>query len=199
MTLHGATDRAKAVALDVWIALDDRDCFLAKERITTAIAQFERPHEVTTRFRTVEFQPGQDSAPAVRPQASTGGQAKPTGTRDAQRLVALAVVMGGPALVSALIERLFVAQFQEQTAIDDPGTLLRLAAEAGLDETWVAAVLAGSSHTDAVRADQAAAAEQGIDTVPCVVADGGAVLAGLATVEEYLSLLRAAAGLSDAD
>lgn len=181
MSPYSATDQPSPIDVDVWIALDDSDCFAAKERIETAIGRFERPHEVTVRFHTLE-----------------PGSVDHVSTFDARRLCALALTMGGPALQSALVERLSVALFREQAQIDDPTTLLRLAAEAGLDERRVASVLAGTGYTEEVHADEATAAEQGITRVPCVVA-GRAMLSGPGMIDEYLTLLREAGGLADFD
>jgi predicted DsbA family dithiol-disulfide isomerase len=114
-------------------------------------------------------------------------------TFDAHRLVALALEMGGLALQGAVVERFFAAHFREGLALDDPEVLQRISAEAGLDERRVSSVLAGKGYTDWVRGDEAMAVERDITTVPYVLANGEAALAGPGSVEAYLSLLRGAA------
>ena len=74
---------------------------------------------------------------------------------DAHRLIALAREMGGPALEDAALERMFSAHFAEGLAIDDHDTLLRCAAEAGMDERRVGSVLADDTYGDVVREDEA--------------------------------------------
>ena len=109
--------------------------------------------------------------------------------------MALAARLGGWELAQAAVERFFAAHFQQGLALDDHGVLVRIAAEAGLDEQRVAAALAGDVHADAVRADETAARARGIGGVPYVLADGRVALEGAQPVEVYLRLLRQAGGV----
>ena len=67
--------------------------------------------------------------------------------------------------------------------------LQRLAAEAGLDEHRVSEVLASSDLAERVAADAEAARTAGITRTPHLVHPDGQ-LAGPATQEEYLALIR---------
>jgi predicted DsbA family dithiol-disulfide isomerase len=92
-------------------------------------------------------------------------------TFDAHRLLHLAYESGGPALQDAVKERLFRATFTEGERIGDPETLVRLAAEAGVDADESRAVLAGDRFAADVREDQAQARRYGISGVPFFVID----------------------------
>ena len=69
-------------------------------------------------------------------------------------------------------ERLLRACFTEGQPIAEPGTLLALAVEVGLDEAPARAVLTSERFTAAVRADELSARELGIRGVPFFVVDG---------------------------
>ncbi|MFD2355875.1 DsbA family protein [Nonomuraea ferruginea] len=61
----------------------------------------------------------------------TWGPAWRADSRDAHRLIALALEHGGPALQDAVAERVMKAHFLDRLDISDRGTLHRLAADAG--------------------------------------------------------------------
>ena len=111
-------------------------------------------------------------------------------TFDAHRLCALALAMGGPALQGAAVERFHSAHFREGLAIDDHEVLQRAAAEAGLDERRVAAVLAGDAYADEVRGDEELARSMGVTSVPFVLANGYAAISGARSIDDFLALLR---------
>jgi predicted DsbA family dithiol-disulfide isomerase len=71
----------------------------------------------------------------------------------------------------AVKERLLRAYFTEGEAVGDRDTLVRLAAEAGLDADEVRAVLDEGRYVGAVRADEAEAQALGIRGVPFFVVD----------------------------
>ncbi|HET9633708.1 MAG TPA: DsbA family oxidoreductase [Terrabacter sp.] len=114
-------------------------------------------------------------------------------TFDAHRLCALAGEMGGPALRSAAVERFHWAHFGEGLAIDDHEVLQRLAAECGMDERRVAAVLASEDYSEQVRADEREAGSMGVTATPFLLANGYAALSGVRPVDDYLALLRGVA------
>ena len=68
-------------------------------------------------------------------------------------------------------------------------TATELAAEAGLDERRVAAVLASSDHAADLASDEAAARELGIAATPYLVVDHRLGLGGPASIEDYLELI----------
>ena len=89
-------------------------------------------------------------------------------TFDAHQVINLA---GRHGVQDAVKERLLRAYFTEGEAVGDRATLVRLAAEAGLDAAEVRAALDEQRHADAVRADEAEAAALGIRGVPFFVVD----------------------------
>lgn len=91
---------------------------------------------------------------------------KRTNTFDAHRVLHLAKEHG---VQPAVKERLMRGYFAEGAVMSDHETLVRLAADAGLDGEVVRATLAGDAYALAVRADEADAAELGISGVPFFV------------------------------
>lgn len=211
-----------AIILDMWADVVCPWCYLAKARLRAAIDAWERPHEVLVRHRAYELDPGMprgtrvpalehlrerfdgDAAAAAEVARRVTTVAARNGLRldfttavtansfDAHRLVALGRGLGGPALEDAVLERMFSAHFCEGLAIDDHEILLRCAAEAGLDERRVAAVLAGDTEADSVRADEEEARRLGVTAVPHVVANSRASVSGARPVDVFLDLFRAA-------
>ena len=84
------------------------------------------------------------------------------------------------------------AYFSEGLPIADRDTLVRLAAEAGLDEEQARAVVDGDDYADAVRADEAQAAASGIRGVPFFVLDGKYGISGAQPAELLLEALERA-------
>jgi predicted DsbA family dithiol-disulfide isomerase len=72
----------------------------------------------------------------------------------------------------AVKERLLRATFTEGEPIGDPETLVRLAAEAGLDADEAREVLASDRYALDVRGDERQAQAYGISGVPFFVVDG---------------------------
>lgn len=212
-----------AVVLDVWADVVCPWCYVAKRRLRRAIDAWDRPHEVLVRHRAYELDPGmpkghrvpvttylgekygggEESGAAMSAQAARVGTqeglrfdmaaALKANSYDAHRLIALAREMGGPALEDAALERMFSAHFAEGLAVDDHDTLLRCAAEAGMDERRVASVLADDTYGDDVRTDEEEARALGVRGVPFVVGNGHVAVSGAQPVEVFLELLRVAA------
>lgn len=213
-------DEAGELVVDVWAEIANPWCFIGKGRLRTAVKAYERPASVRIRHRAFEqdpdLQPGERYPVAeylarrygggikaaratlaqVAEEASEEGleldfsRAVVTSTFDAHRLVALAAEMGGWELAQAALERFYAAHLQEGLALDDHGVLVRVGAEAGLDERRVASVLADADYADAVRADESRAREIGATVVPYVAVDDRFSLAGLRSVEVYLQALQ---------
>ena len=80
--------------------------------------------------------------------------------------------------------------YSEGEAIGDPETLVRLAADAGLDEAAVRDLLAGDDHGIDVRTDLALAAQIGITSVPTFVLDQKYGVTGAQPVEVLLDSIR---------
>ncbi len=212
------------IELDVWVDLISPACYVAKRRLEAAVAASHHPAEVSVTYRSFELDPaapcGGGAGAAVqqaRIQQTTevaamaaieaiAIDARPDGividlpglrevnTRDAHRVVAAAFALGGAALQSALLERLFAAYFTEGRALDDTAVLLRLGAEAGVDERRLGAVLASDDYLDRVSADEDAAAERGITSVPFVIAGDRVASSGSLTIEGFSRLLGLASG-----
>ena len=115
--------------------------------------------------------------------------AKRVNTVDAHRLVAWARAVGGADLQAAMVERLFVAYFEEGASVADHHTLARLAAEAGLDASATAEMLSGSDLVAEVERDVAQARERGVTGVPAFVVNDQFVIPGAQDTETFVSLL----------
>jgi predicted DsbA family dithiol-disulfide isomerase len=112
--------------------------------------------------------------------------AKPGNTFDAHRLLHLARAHG---VQNALKRRLFQGYFSEGIAIGDPDALRALAASAGLSDAAVVEVLSTDRYADAVRADEAAAHDIGIQAVPTYVLNDRLAVSGAQPVEVLLGAL----------
>ena len=222
MTDQPAAESTTLIELDLWGDLTCPYSWIAKRRVEAAVAAFERPHDVSVRLRSFELHPDvpvgghvpvdehlsmqhgdAGAGRLLNAKASEVAQADDlvfdwdhavrANTFDAHRLCALAGEMGGPALRSAAVERFHAAHFTEGLAIDDHEVLQRLAAECGLDERRVSAVLASETYAEHVRADEEQARSMGVTATPFVVANGYAAVSGAHPVDDYLALLRGVA------
>jgi predicted DsbA family dithiol-disulfide isomerase len=110
-------------------------------------------------------------------------------TFDAHRLIHLGAKHG---IQDAVKERLLRATFTEGEAIGDRETLVRLAADAGLDRDEAAAVLEDGSYSDDVRADEADAEELGVTAVPFFVVGGKLGIPGAQPPDVMLQALQRA-------
>jgi predicted DsbA family dithiol-disulfide isomerase len=104
----------------------------------------------------------------------------------AHQLIHLA---GERGVQDAVKERLMRAYVVEGEAVGDPDTLVRLAAEAGLDEAEARRVLQEQTYLDAVRADQAEAKALGITGVPFFVIDRQYGISGAQPADALLQVL----------
>jgi predicted DsbA family dithiol-disulfide isomerase len=112
-------------------------------------------------------------------------------TFDAHRLLHFALEQG-PAVQNALKERFLVAYFTEGEAIGEADTLVRLAAEVGLDAAECAEILAGDRYADEVRADEREAHEIGVTGVPFFVVDSKFGIPGAQDPDTFLNVLEEA-------
>jgi predicted DsbA family dithiol-disulfide isomerase len=117
--------------------------------------------------------------------------ARPGNTFDAHRLLHYARE-AGPGRQDALQERLFVAYFTEGAPIGEAETLVRLAAEAGLDAEESAAIVNGDRFGEEVRADERQALEIGVTGVPFFVVDGKFGIPGAQDAGTILGVLHRA-------
>ena len=84
---------------------------------------------------------------------------------------------------------LFKAYFTEARDVSDVDTLLAIAEEAGLDKTEAARVLAEESEAQAVRAEQEAWRDRGIQGVPAMVFEEKHLIVGARGVEGYRHII----------
>lgn len=117
-------------------------------------------------------------------------QARPGNTFDAHRLIHCAVSRGQG---DRAMERIMRAYFCEALPVGERAALARLAPEFGMTESEALAVLEGDAFGDAVRADEARAAEFGISGVPFFVFDEKSGVSGAQAVEVFARALQEAA------
>jgi predicted DsbA family dithiol-disulfide isomerase len=205
------------VDVEIWSDIACPWCYIGKRRFEAALEQFEHRDDVNVTWRSFELDPG---APHERTgdraerlaekygmtveqareaeQQLTGvaaGDGLPfrfdiarSGTTfDAHRLVHLAETYG---LQDAMKERLLRAYFTEGELISDHDTLVRLAAEVGLDQQEVRELLAGGRYAEEVRADERTAGELRISVVPTFVVDRKLGASGAQPPDALLDLLR---------
>jgi predicted DsbA family dithiol-disulfide isomerase len=205
------------VDVEIWSDIACPWCYVGKRRFEAALAQFEHRDDVNVTWRSFELDP---TAPAERTgdraerlaekygmtveQARAAEQrltdvaageglpfrfdiARGGNTFDGHRLVHLAETRG---LQDEMKERLLRAYFTEGELMSDHDTLVRLAAEVGLDEQEVRELLAGDRYADVVRADERTAGELGISAVPTFVIDRQLGASGAQPPEALLDLLR---------
>jgi predicted DsbA family dithiol-disulfide isomerase len=196
-------------------------CAVGKRRFESALARFEHADEIDVVWRAFELDPhaparreGDHAEHVAKKYGMSRQQAQAAGdqltakaaveglefhfdrlqsgnTFDAHRLLHYAGTVG-PGFQDALKERLFVAYFTEGEPIGEPDTLVRLAAEVGLDPTECAQILAGDRYGAEVRADEREALELGVTGVPFFVVDGKFGIPGAQDADTILDVLRRA-------
>ena len=197
----------RRLSIDVWSDVVCPWCYVGKRRLESALAQFEHRDSVDLRWHSFELDPsaplvhenpgGQaerlarkydTTVPAAQEMldrmtrvAAEDGidmhfeRTRGGNTFDAHRLLHFAAEHGKQ---DALKERLFRATFTEGEPIAYRETLVKLAAEVGLDADAVRTMLLGDAYAEAVRADERQAAALGIRGVPFFMLDGKYGLSG---------------------
>ncbi len=120
-------------------------------------------------------------------------------TMDAHRLIGYALRVGGPAMQSAVKERLMQAYFTEGRNIGDVATLADLAAGVGMDHDAVAAYLASDEGTTELAAELEEALHIGVTGVPHFVFDGRWAIPGAQDPELFLRAFQRMADLKISD
>jgi predicted DsbA family dithiol-disulfide isomerase len=184
--------------VEIWSDIACPWCYVGKRRFEAALAAFEQRDEVRVTWRSFELDP---AAPAVRELSSAEHLAEKYGmsieeararqaqmadmaagdgldmradltrganTFDGHRLLQLAA---GHGVQTEMNERLMRAYHTEGELISDHDTLMRLAAEVGLDADEVREALASDRFAADVREDERTAHALGISAVPCFVID----------------------------
>jgi predicted DsbA family dithiol-disulfide isomerase len=207
------------VQIEVWSDFACPWCALGIYRLDRARAEFEHGDQITVRHRSFELDP---RAPAKRSQTMDEILAAKYGRSPAQvasgheRMTAMGAEVGmefhfdrvqlgntfdahrvaqaarGTPVEEAVVKGLFGAYFTGGSLLSEHQTLQQTATAAGLDPDLVRGVLAGDTHTDDVRADEAAARELGITGVPHFVINGAWAVPGAQDVETLVAVLRRA-------
>lgn len=207
--------------IDVWSDIACPWCAVGKRRLEHALKEFPHAEDVKIVWRSFELDPGapKERDPSVshaeriaRKYGMTLEQARRAGDRlreigqaeglvfdfehirsgntfDAHRLIHLGRERG---LQGAVKERFMRAYLEEGALMSDHPTLVRLAAEAGLDESEASDVLSSDLYAPEVRADEARAHEHGINGVPCFVLDERFAVSGAQSPQVMLSALHQA-------
>ena len=211
----------RSLSLEIWSDIACPWCYVGKRRLEGALKAFPHAADLELIWRAFELDPGapkerdravphaeriarkygisvkqaEESTERLVQAARGEGLAfdfvniRSGNTFDAHRLVHLGLDRG---VQGAVKERFMKAYLEEGQLMSDPGTLVRLAVEAGLDEGEAADVLAGDTYAKDVRADESQAQELGITGVPCFVLDRRFAVTGAQSPEVILSALNQA-------
>jgi predicted DsbA family dithiol-disulfide isomerase len=207
------------VKVEIWSDVVCPWCAIGKRRFEEALAGFAHRDEVEVSFHSFELDPSapreregdltehlagkygisrEEAAARHRQMTETAAadgwdfhfeRARGGNTFDAHRLLHLAAEHQ---VQDAVKERFLRGYLEDGAPIGDPDTLVRLAAEAGLDADEAAAVLATDRYADAVRADQRQAQAYGISAVPFFVVDRKYGVAGAQPPEALREVLETA-------
>jgi len=212
---------SKKLRIDVWSDIACPWCYVGKRRLEAAIAKFPHAASVEVVWRAFELDPSapRERDTTMSYAARLGkkyGTSEPEAKRmidrmtetaradgldfrfdhiksgntfDAHRVLHLAAKRGKQ---DAVKERFLRAYMTEGEPIGDPETLVRLAAEAGLDGEQVRAALATDAYADEVREDENEARELGISGVPFFVVGGVYAVSGAQPTEVLLRALNQA-------
>lgn len=185
------------LTIEIWSDVVCSWCYVGKRHLETALAELPERDAIELVWRSFELDPtlpadagGADEelarrrgisleeARAMHEDTERMGEelgirfdfarARRGNTFDAHRVLHMARDEGRQ---QEVLERLLSAYFAEGVPIGDPAALAASAAEAGMDEDAVRAMLAADGYADAVRGDEQEAAMLGITAVPFFVID----------------------------
>jgi predicted DsbA family dithiol-disulfide isomerase len=201
--------------VEIWSDLVCPWCYLGKRRIEAALEQFEHVDRVDLLWRSFELEPNAPKFAESRRSlllSRYGMTAEQAAERDAQ-MTALAAEAGleyrpdlaqlgntfdahrvlhaarAAGLQAQAKERLLRAYFTEGRRLTDAGTLVELAADAGLDPEAARTALADGSFGEDVRDDEREAAAIGITGVPFFVLNRRYAVSGAQPSELLLQAL----------
>jgi protein disulfide-isomerase len=202
------------VKIDIWSDVICPWCYVGKRNLEHALADLEIDPEI--RWRAFELDPtsppGTSRSLAEAMAAKFGVEvsqaeemnaqmtkvaaqagldyrldiARPGNSFDAHRLAKLAEEQG---LGGVAAERLFSAYFTEGALLSDHAVLVDLGEEIGLDADEVRSMLDSDRFTDAVRSDEALAADAGFSGVPTIVIDDRFAIPGAQPPDVLIRLL----------
>lgn len=116
-------------------------------------------------------------------------QMRRANTFDAHRLLAWALHTEGRQAQRSLKQALLRAYFTDGRDVADRLVLSDLAADAGLDRSAAAALLASDDEADFVRAEREEAYGNGIDAVPTFIVEGQWMLQGALDTDKWVKAL----------
>jgi predicted DsbA family dithiol-disulfide isomerase len=208
--------------IEIWSDVVCPWCFIGKRRLESALDAFPHRDEVEVVYRSFELDPsaptpatepvvgmlarkyGVSVEQAAQMQDQVTQVAAEVGleyhldrtlhanTVDAHRLLQLALAEAGPRVQAELKEALMTAYFTRAEDVTDHDVLRKVAADAGLDPSRVAAVLASQEYADTVRADVDQARTFGATGVPFFVVDRAYGISGAQPVEVFTQVLERA-------
>jgi predicted DsbA family dithiol-disulfide isomerase len=207
---------AEPVIVDVWSDVVCPFCYLGHAVLSAALEQFPHARAVEVRYHSFQLNPafpageatladdylaGQYGMPRAQIEAShaqlaaRGAQsgldyrfeaAHMVNTRDAHRMIHLAKARGRE---TAMVERLFRAEFTDGLNLADHTVLAEIAAGLGLDRDEAATVLRTGAYEEDIRADLERARALGISGVPFFVFDDKRAVSGAQPVEMFRKAL----------
>lgn len=220
--MHGRSVRVTAtMRIDVWSDVICPWCYIGKRRLETALGRFRHDGPVEIHWHSFQLDPSHPQGhrePVHEMLAKkTGGsptqvramtqqvtdlaaaegltyaldRAIAVNTRDAHRLAHLA---GQHGLGDQMHERLLRAHLIEGEIVDDPDTLVRLAAEVGVPADEAEQVVRGTKFGGEVDADIRQARQIGISGVPFFMLNRAYGVSGAQSADAFLAALRRAAG-----
>ncbi|MGE7964034.1 DsbA family oxidoreductase [Pseudomonas sp. NPDC089918] len=205
----------QALTVEIWSDLICPWCWIGKRRFERALAELPQRDYVEIVHRSFRLMPG--ASPRVAREVllqrlssaqqvtamldHVEGEAAKEGltyhlvdtltgdTLDAHRLVKHATTQG---LQEQAVERFYRANFSERASLFDRTSLLRLAAEIGLEPDTCAAVLNGNTYTAEVDEDLRVARALGDNGVPFFRIAGRQTLSGAQPSSAFLTALQQA-------
>ena len=206
--------------VEIWSDVVCPWCYIGRRRFEKALDQFEYRDQVEVIWRSFQLDPNtpreypgsifdmlmqmhglsRERSEAMHAQltelAAKDGldyrfdRVRPANSWDAHRLLHLAAHHG---VQSVMKERLQRAYFTDGLSISDPGTLVQLAVEIGLDAEETRRMLEDpQAYADAVRSDIRKARVLGISGVPFFVMDEKYGVSGAQATELFLEALERA-------
>ncbi len=208
--------------VEIWSDVVCPWCYVGKRRFEEALRGFEHADQVEVEWKSFELDPGARSEEDREGADYTDRLARKYGTSragaqqmidnmtaaaaaegldfhferavaantfDAHQVIHLAASHG---IQDQVKERLLLGYFTEGAAVGDRETLVRLAAEAGLDQAQVAEALEQQTFAAAVRADESEAHALGISGVPFFVIDRKYGVSGAQPAEQLVQVLERA-------
>ncbi|GAA0552392.1 protein disulfide isomerase FrnE [Paractinoplanes ferrugineus] len=207
---------AEPLVIDVWSDVVCPFCYLGHAVLGAAVEQFPHGSAVEIRYHSFQLNPAFPVGEATladdylaqqygMPKAQIAGShaqlaargaqagldyrfedAQMINTLDAHRMIHLAKAHGRE---TAMVERLFKAEFTDGLNLADHTVLADLAAELGLDRTEAATALRTGAYEKDIRADLAQARQLGISGVPFFVFDNKRAVSGAQPVETFRKAL----------